>query len=297
MAEKMTEFDQRREAFDRSWAAKGWNEVIKLGEALRQDFRDKFQDDRRLIIRLSSAYYHRGGDYKGRGEFDAAIADFDKAIELKPDFTKAHSQRADVIGLKAAKRTEERLLQSYEGQLASISNPVEINEFFEKEIANSEVRLKVLRKEGKTVGETLWWRLGLVWVFCFGAFAGLKVYNLLPIDTIFLQLLSFSFSVIFLSSPFIWRLRRVNHDIRVERHALEDFRRKWIMLLLVVAQADDTLRRQHTAEIIQHFDKRGTPEVLNRLYHPKYATPRPADDDSLLKQVAAAPKSLTERSE
>jgi len=69
------------------------------------------------------------------------------------------------------------------------------------------------------------------------------------------------------------------------------------LLLLVVAQADDTLRRQHTAEIIQHFDKRGTPEVLNRLYHPKYATPRPADDDSLLKQVAAAPKSLTERSE
>jgi len=128
-------------------------------------------------------------------------------------------------------------------------------------------------------------------------FALLKYYDHLPIDTIFLQLLSFSFSVIFLSSPFIWRLRRVNHDIRVERHALEDFRRKWIMLLLRVAQGDEAMRNQQTADIIQHFDKRGTPEVLNHLYHPRHAHPRPADDDSLLKRVVAMPKSLTERKE
>ena len=89
-----------------------------------------------------------------------------------------------------------KIRQSYEEQLAAISNPIEINKFFEEEIANSKIRLDELREEGKEVGETLWRKLGAVWVFCFGAFAGLKVLNLLPIDTIFLQLLSFSFSVI-----------------------------------------------------------------------------------------------------
>lgn len=256
----------------------------------------------------AEAYLNRGISYTDKNEIKNAIADFEKAIDLKPDLIEAHSNRALTIGLKAAKETEERLKQSYEEQLAkidnerkkqlaSISNPVEINKIFEEEIANSKARLEDLRKEGKDIGETLWRKLGLVWLFCFGVFALLKYYDHLPIDTIFLQLLSFSFSVIFLSSPFIWRLRRVNHDIRVERHALEDFRRKWIMLLLRVAQGDEAMRNQQTADIIQHFDKRGTPEVLNHLYHPRPAHPRPADDDSLLKRVVAMPKSLTERKE
>ena len=239
----------------------------------------------------AGAFNNRGKAYAEKGKFDKAIADFDRAIEFKPDLSTAYHNRAMVIGLKVAKETEERLKQSYEEQLASISNPIEINKFFEEEIANSKIRLDELREEGKTVGETLWRKLGLVWVFSFGAFAGLKVYNLLPIDTIFLQLLSFSFSVIFLSSPFIWHLRRVNHDIRVERHALEDFRRKWIMLLLRVAQGDEAMRNQQTADIIQHFDKRGTPEVLNRLYHPKYAyshknnSKDEGDDEALLERL------------
>lgn len=373
MAEKKSEFERRREAFEKSYEADNWDEAIKLGQALRQDFPEQFQDNTRLINRLASPYYNRGEDHKGREKFDDALADYTKAVELNPDYVNAyvsrgvtnsemgeydsafanfdkaiemepdnaeayynrgitygrkgeydnafvnfnraielnsvheeaynargnvyaekgqydraiadydkaikltpdnvdfHHNRALAIGKKAAKETEERLKQSYEEQLASISNPVEINKFFEEEIANSKIRLDKLREEGKEVGETLWRKLGAVWVFSFGAFAGLKVLNPLPIDTIFLQLLSFSFSVIFLSSPFIWHLRRVNHDIRVERHALEDFRRKWIMLLLRVAQGDEAMRNQQTADIIQHFDKRGTPEVLNRLYHPKYA--------------------------
>ena len=85
MAEKKSEFERRREAFEKSWAAKGWNEAIKLGDALRQDFPEKFQDIPRLITRLSSAYYNRGMAYYRNGNYENAKADFDKAIEIKPN--------------------------------------------------------------------------------------------------------------------------------------------------------------------------------------------------------------------
>ena len=35
------------------------------------------------------AYYNRGATYKLKGDFDRAIADFSKAIELKPDYAAA----------------------------------------------------------------------------------------------------------------------------------------------------------------------------------------------------------------
>ena len=93
MAEKKSEFERRREAFEKSWAAKGWNETIKLGDALRQDFPEKFQDIPRLITRLSSAYYNRGKEHENRGKFDDAIAEYTRAIEIKDDFFEAYRNR------------------------------------------------------------------------------------------------------------------------------------------------------------------------------------------------------------
>ena len=343
MAEKKSEFEQAIDDFNKAYKAENWDEAIEAGKRVKSHLAnapegfnaeiftndlataygnrgraynhkgeyDRAIDDFSKVIEIdpddAEAYYNRGLAYAHKGEYDRAIADFNKAIELNPNDVAAYHNRALAIGRQAAKETEERLIQeaketeerlkqSHEEQLASISDPAKINKIFEEEIETSKNRLGKLRVEGKNIGENLWWKLVAVWGICFGVFALLKTLNLLPIDTIFLQLLSFSFSVIFISSPFIWRLRRVNHDIRVERHALEDFRRKHIMLLLRVAQGDTAMRNQQTADIVQHFDKRGTPEVLNHLYHPRHAHPSPADDDSRLKQMEAMLKSLTKGS-
>ena len=279
MAEK-NEFERRREAFDRSWAAKGWNETIKLGDALRRDFRDKFQDDRRLIIRLSSAYYHRGGDYKGRGEFDAAIADFDKAIELKPDFTKAHSQRADVIGLKAAKRTEEQLLQSYNEQISSVTEPKEIEERFSKRKKQAFDRLKSLRSSSDRLSCIIIFTLPLTWALL--AFL-LFSYCTYSCDTTSFWALprafaSLTLATLFLHLPIFLRLAHLNRNARIERHVLEDYERKIVILNL-------SKPGESVATILKHIDKRGTPEVLNRLYHPKYAYPQKTYE-GLLKRLA-----------
>ena len=177
MAEKKSEFERRREAFEKASAANEHDSAIREGEALKKRFPDQFQADDDLIKLLSIAYNNRGNAYLGEGEYDTAIADYDKAIALDPDNVKTYHNRALAIGQRAAKKTEERLIQkakqteerlkqSYKEQLAildeerkeqlaSISNPIEINKFFEEEIANSKIRLDKLREEGKEVGETL----------------------------------------------------------------------------------------------------------------------------------------------
>ena len=266
MAEKKSEFEQSIDDFNKAGEAENWDEAIEAGKRVEGHLANAPKGFNVEIFtnNLAKAYGNRGRAYNHKGEYDRAIADYDKAIEKKPDFVEAYHNRALAIGRQAAKETEERLIQeaketeerlkqSHEEQLASISDPAKINKIFEEEIETSKNRLGKLRVEGKNIGENLWWKLVAVWGICFGVFALLKTLNLLPIDTIFLQLLSFSFSVMFLSSPFIWRLRRVNHDIRVERHALEDFRRKHIMLLLRLAQGDEAMRNQQTADIVQHL--------------------------------------------
>jgi tetratricopeptide (TPR) repeat protein len=42
----------------------------------------------------AEAYYNRGNALNSEGQYDAAIRDYDKAIELKPDFALAYNNRA-----------------------------------------------------------------------------------------------------------------------------------------------------------------------------------------------------------
>ncbi len=44
-------------------------------------------------VRLTVAYYNRGRSYRQLGEYDNAIADFDKAIELYPEYARAYNNR------------------------------------------------------------------------------------------------------------------------------------------------------------------------------------------------------------
>ena len=46
------------------------------------------------------AYYNRASAYQTKGEADRAIADYDQAITLKPDYAAAYENRARVFAIK-----------------------------------------------------------------------------------------------------------------------------------------------------------------------------------------------------
>ena len=43
------------------------------------------------------SFYRRGTVYLAMGKFKSALSDLDRVIELKPDFTSARLQRANVL--------------------------------------------------------------------------------------------------------------------------------------------------------------------------------------------------------
>jgi len=404
MAEKKSEFERRREAFEKSFGAKNWNEAIKLGEALRQDFPEQFQDNTRLINRLSSAYYNRGKEHEGReefndaitdytsaieirpnffesfrnrgvayyrigeydkaiadetkaidlkpddatahydrgtvylanqdyskaiadfdkaikqnpnfleayanrgnayaekGEHDNAIADYDKAIALKPDDTQNYYNRAIAIGRREAKKTEEQLKQSYEERLASITEPKEIEERFRKRKKQALDRLRSLRSSSDRLSCIIIFTLPLIWAllayflffYCTSdckAFVDTTSFWSLP-----RAFASLTLATLFLHLPIFLRIAHLNRNARIERHVLEDYERKIVILNL-------SKPGESIATILKHIDKRGTPEVLNRLYHPKYAYPHrnnakdEGDDEKLLERLVTLLNKTTERKE
>jgi tetratricopeptide (TPR) repeat protein len=53
-----------------------------------------------LDPKYAIAYHNRGFAYRGKGELDLALADFDKTIELDPKYAIAYSNRGSVYGQK-----------------------------------------------------------------------------------------------------------------------------------------------------------------------------------------------------
>ena len=47
----------------------------------------------RINPTIATTYYNRGIAYDNLGQWDKAIADYSKAIEIDPDLTKAYSNR------------------------------------------------------------------------------------------------------------------------------------------------------------------------------------------------------------
>ena len=318
MAEDKKEFQRRLKAFHKAGMAGDWDKAVKLGEAIRAEFPNSFDADELCTKNLASAYNNRGSSYAEQKQYERSIKDYNQAIEIRPDYAEAYNNRGNsyadleqyeraikdfdkaieiepkngdayhnralAIGRQEAEKATQTIKESYEERLSSITKSDEIDEIFKGERYNSKIRLRALRRAGRKASKTLWLKVSLAWLAPFVVYLTLIFLGRIPVENSLFQLLSVSLSALFLSTPFFWHLKRLNHDIRVERHALEDFRRKWLLFRLLGAQPDEELRRQYSVQIIEHLDKRGTPEVLNSLYHPKHAS-KPPDNTSILKRI------------
>jgi len=93
MAEDKKELQRQFEAFNEAGAAGDWDKVIQLGEALRTEFPDSFSDNKQATERLATAYYDRGNSFHNLKQYERNIKDYNKAIELKPDYANAYNNR------------------------------------------------------------------------------------------------------------------------------------------------------------------------------------------------------------
>lgn len=64
----------------------------------------------------ATAYYNRGASYRQAGDFDRAISDFNKAVELKPSYGAAYNARGLVHAAKG----------DYERALADVTRATEL---------------------------------------------------------------------------------------------------------------------------------------------------------------------------
>lgn len=88
-------------------------------------------------------------------------------------------------------------------------------------------------------------------------------------------------TTLLLISPVLYLLRRFHHDMRIERAAREDHRRKMTLLDLRLIRDEDGDKK--TMKVMDHFDQHGTPEVLMNAYGGKSSARR---DDRFIEKLA-----------
>ncbi len=86
-------------------ASGDWAECVNEGDAFSLDviiswFNNLIQSGKEMPAKLAEAYCGRGIAYAKRREYDRAIADYDKAIDLDPKNAKALYQRGYVYDIK-----------------------------------------------------------------------------------------------------------------------------------------------------------------------------------------------------
>jgi tetratricopeptide (TPR) repeat protein len=86
-------------------ALRDWTECVNEGDAFSLDViisgcSNLIQSGKEGPAKLAEAYRSRGIAYSKRREYDQAIADYDKAIELDPKNAKAYYQRGYVYDIK-----------------------------------------------------------------------------------------------------------------------------------------------------------------------------------------------------
>jgi len=85
---------------------------------------------------FAEAHSNRGNVLQALGQFDAALASYEKAISMKPDFAEAHSNKANVL----------RQLDQYDAALASYDRALAIDPKFVPAHFNRGVVLNQLRR-------------------------------------------------------------------------------------------------------------------------------------------------------
>jgi tetratricopeptide (TPR) repeat protein len=86
-------------------ASRDWTECVNEGDAVSLDVmiggcNNLIQSGKETPAKLAEAYSSRGIAYAKRREYDQAIADYDKAIELDPKNAKAYYRRGYVYDIK-----------------------------------------------------------------------------------------------------------------------------------------------------------------------------------------------------
>ena len=66
------------------------------------------------------AYYNRGVTYKSKGQYDQAISDFTKALEIIPRFAEAYNNRGNAYAMKG----------QYDQAISDFTKALEINPRF-----------------------------------------------------------------------------------------------------------------------------------------------------------------------
>jgi tetratricopeptide (TPR) repeat protein len=86
-------------------ASRDWTECVNEGDAFSLDVTisgcsNLIQSGKEGPAKLAEAYRSRGIAYAKRREYDQAIADYDKAIDLDPKNAKAYYQRGYVYDIE-----------------------------------------------------------------------------------------------------------------------------------------------------------------------------------------------------
>ena len=264
--------------------AEAYNNRIATYAKLGQYARAIADYDRVIELKpeLAVAYIGRGGSYAGLGQHERAIKDYDRAIEIDPENVDAHNNRALAIGRQEAEKATKAIKESYDERLSSITTPAEIDKRFEARKKISEERLNRYREyTGWCIG-TLALFVPTIWFDLFNKteiLTGNCETNDCSNFFLITKNISFALTTLFLLSPVFLALRYCTRNARIERHILEDYDRKSIMLLIRNQEG------AHIQTLIEHFDKRGTPEMLNKLYHPKQAHAQDSQQDSVLRRL------------
>ena len=203
------------------------------------------------------AYNNRGIAKAKLEDYEAAIADYDKALQLDPNLKEAERNRA----LAAARMDAP---QAYREALRETADPEGIQKLYRGYIEESFGRLKTLRVLSVSLQVLLFIFLLLVWYLLFDKMQNKTGANL------YILLVSISLTTAFLSSPIYFMLRRNHHDQRVERLAIEDYKRTLTLLQLRMLDGSEEARADRTSKAFDHFAHNSTVEVLERNFQPKY---------------------------
>lgn len=216
---------------------------------------DEFIDIQDYVVALASielaiacnteraeSHYKRGEIFNKLTDYKEAISSFEKAINLKPDYILARS----------AKDNAEALL-TINKYAAALGDAKELSKRLQRENWNSQFWLWILRVFNFAMLTILFFLTFATWLLLydmvFNGAAPLEALSNLfenfPADSLpkysqkssidlvshFLSIISISSATLLLVSPVIWAIRRIHHDMKIERIAIEDKSRKNVLLL------------------------------------------------------------------